>query len=231
MAFAKNTILVLDTETADLNGHVYDVGYTITDRKGNIQASYNALVDEIFTDGDKMLGAFYAKKLFSHYAPMLDSDKIKLTPWASIIGRMRGDILAHGVTTLAAYNLAFDRRVMRHTNKLLGDGPIFQSPVKQLCIWRFACETKLNTQLYKDLAREQGWVSSAGNLKTGAEYAYRFCRGDWGFKESHTALDDALIETEILADCFASKKRIPYNDISDKYANAPWRIVNQKEAV
>jgi len=230
MPFEKNKIMVLDTETADLNGHVYDVGYTVTDRNGNIETQYNALVDEIFTDADKMMGAFYAKKLFSHYAPMLDRGEISLAPWATIIGKMRADILAHGVTTLSAYNLAFDRRVMRHTNKLLGGTPIFQSPVKQLCIWRFACETKLNTRLYKDLARQMGWVSNAGNLKTGAEYAYRFCRGDWGFIEDHTALSDAQIETAILADCFATKKRIPYNHVSDKYANAPWRIVNQKEA-
>jgi hypothetical protein len=229
MPFAKNTFMVLDTETCDLAGNVYDVGYTITDRKGNIEKEYTALVAEIFTDADKMMGAFYAKKLFSHYAPMLDRGEISLVPWAEIVGRIRADVLAHGINVLCAYNLAFDKRVMANTNKLLGDGPIFQAPVKLLDIWRFACETKLNTRLYKDLARQMGWVSNAGNLRTGAEYAYRFCRGDWGFIEDHTALSDARIETAILADCFATKKRIPYNNIADKYAHAPWRIVNQKE--
>lgn len=222
----KKTILVLDTETCDLQGHVYDVGFTITDRKGRILDSYNALVAEIFTDAKKMMGAFYARKLFTHYAPMLEMGTIKIRPWAEIVENIRSYSHLHGINTLAAYNLAFDRRVMRHTNALLGNGPVFSAPMAQLCVWRFACETQLNTKTYKKLARELGWVSKAGNIRTGAEYAYRFCSGNWGFIEDHTALSDAVIETAILAKCFASKKRIPYNNISDKYQNAPWRIPN-----
>ena len=70
-------------------------------------------------------------------------------------------------------------------------------------------------------------MSEAGNLRTGAEYAYRFCRGDWGFIEDHTALSDAEIETEILAACYASRKAIPYNIID---GTPPWQIVNKKDA-
>jgi len=89
-------------------------------------------------------------------------------------------------------------------------------------IWQFACETKLNSATYKTLAFDQGWVSAAGNIRTGAEYAYRFCAGDWGFIEDHTALSDAKIETSILAACFAAKKRVPYGIVNAQ----PWRIVN-----
>mgnify|MGYP003692197829 CR=1 FL=1 len=64
----KNVILTLDTETADLSGNVYDLGYIIHDKDGNQLTSYNALVSEIFTQPKIMMGAFYAKKLFSHYA-------------------------------------------------------------------------------------------------------------------------------------------------------------------
>ena len=67
-----------------------------------------------------------------------------------------------------------------------------------------------------------GWVSKAGNINTGAEYAYRFCAGDWGFIEDHTALSDAKIETDIMAACFAAKKRVPYGVMNAQ----PWRIVN-----
>ena len=67
----RKIILTLDTEACDLAGNVYDVGYTIHNRKGEILTTYNALVAEIFTDASKMMGAFYAKKLFTHYAPCL----------------------------------------------------------------------------------------------------------------------------------------------------------------
>ena len=221
------TIMVLDTETCDLAGNVYDVGYVIMNKAGEIAIERNWLVREIFTDAEKMMGAFYARKLFEHYAEAIQNGYVELADWADIIQGMRDDIAYYRVNVLSAYNLAFDRRVMRQTHKLLGDGqPIFQSDVRQLDIWRFACEAKLNSATYKQLAQDMNWVSEAGNLRTGAEYAYRFCRGDWGFIENHTALDDAVIESEILADCFRSKKRIPWDDIRDKYAAHPWRIPN-----
>ena len=221
MTIAKKIIMVLDTEACDLAGNVYDVGYTIADRKGVILTKKNFLVEEIFTDANKMMGAFYAKKLFTHYAPMLDRNTIALTPWASIVAEMQIDVDAFGVNVLAAYNLGFDRRVMRQTNNLLGLGPIMPA-MEMLDIWQFACETKLSQQTYKDIARANGWVSNKGNIRTGAEYAYRFCSGDHGFIEDHTALSDAIIETEIMAACYACKKSVPYGIMNAQ----PWRIVN-----
>ena len=219
----QKTIMVLDTETCDLAGNVYDVGYTIANRKGEIVTQYNALVSEIFTDAEKMTGAFYAKKLFTHYAPMLDAGTIRLQSWADIVAQMQNDAETFGVNVLAAYNLGFYRRVMRQTNALLGNGAILPK-MEMLDIWQFACETKLSTLTYKQIAKQNGWVSSAGNIRTGAEYAYRFCSGDHGFIEDHTALSDAIIETDILKACYASKKRVPYNIMNAQ----PWRIVNEK---
>ena len=227
MTIEKKSILVLDTECCDLKGHVYDVGYTVTNRRGEILTTYNALVEEIFTDAEMMMGAFYARKLFTHYAPMLDRGEISLKPWAEIVTQMRDDVNTYGVNVVAAYNMGFDRRVMRQTNKLLGEGMVFEGCFPQpriLDIWQFACETKLSQARYKEIARDLGWVSSAGNIRTGAEYAYRFCSGDFGFIEDHTALSDAIIETKILADCYACKKSVPYGKINAQ----PWRIVNEK---
>ena len=217
----KKIILTLDTEACDLAGNVYDVGYTIHNRRGEILTTYNALVAEIFTDASKMMGAFYAKKLFTHYAPMLDRGDISLVSWADIVAQIQADVETFGVNVLAAYNLGFDRRVMRQTNGLLGNGPILPA-MDMLDIWQFACETKLSTATYKQIARCNGWVSDKGNIRTGAEYAYRFCSGDHGFIEDHTALSDARIEVAILAECFRQKKSVPYGIIN----GAPWRIVN-----
>ena len=219
----KKIILTLDTEACDLAGNVYDVGYTIHNRKGEILTTYNALVAEIFTDASKMMGAFYARKLFTHYAPMLDRGDIALVSWADIVAQIQSDVSTFGVNVLAAYNLGFDRRVMRQTNSLLGNGAILPA-MDMLDIWQFACETKLSTLTYKQIAKQNGWVSQAGNIRTGAEYAYRFCSGDHGFIEDHTALSDAIIETDILTACYSSKKSVPYNIMNAQ----PWRIVNEK---
>jgi len=219
----RNIILTLDTETADLSGNVYDVGYIIHDRAGNELARFNALVEEIFTQPKIMMGAFYAKQLFSHYAPMLDAGEVKMQSWQFIIDRLRSDIELYNVSTIAAYNIGFDMRAMNQTHRALTDeSKVLESPCKILDIWQFACEVKLNNRNYKRVAESLGWVSPKGNIKTGAEFAYRFCSGDHGFIEDHTALSDCVIEVEILRQCFATKKTIPYG----KYNQAPWRIVN-----
>ena len=89
---------------------------------------------------------------------------------------------------------------------MLGDGtPILPKGLKVLDIWQFACETKLSQKAYKKLARARGWVSPAGNIKTGAEFCYRYTSGNHDFIEDHTALSDAIIETQILACCYAQK--------------------------
>lgn len=216
-------IAVIDTETASLSGAVYDIGVVITNKKGEIMQTYNALVHEVVTNPKLMMGAFYAGKTFSHYIPMIASGEVKIKPWATIHAELR-ELLAD-VDVVSAYNLAFDRRVIKQTSEMFGTGSIFSRPVKQLDIWRFACQTLLNQKLYKQLAKGERWVSEAGNIKSGAEVAYRFITGKWYFVEDHTALSDCFIETEILARCYAAKKSVPYNKVDDKYHGAPWRLI------
>ena len=225
MTIQALTIATLDTETVGLEGHVYDIGYVIHNKRGEIALERNWLVEENFTNPKKMMGAFYAGKHFTHYARMLQDGEIRLTPWAEIVGTMRADFLAHGVDVVAAYNAGFDFRVLRQTHADLGgEGAILQQPVKILDIWQFACETKLSQKAYANIARSQGWISPAGNIKTGAEFAHRYCSGDLSFIEDHTALSDARIEVAILAECFKQKRRVPYGIVNAQ----PWRIVNGK---
>lgn len=223
MTTAKNVILVIDTETVGLEGNVYDMGWIITDKTGAIVAERNWLVQENFTNPERMMSAFYAGKTFTHYAPMLQAGTITMRPWAEILGALRADLLCYGVQTVAAYNAGFDLRVIPQTHEdLTGAEFVEFDGLEILDIWQFACETKLSQKGYARIARELGWVSPAGNIKTGAEFAYRFVCGDYSFIEDHTALSDARIETAILAECFRQKKRVPYGVMNA----SPWRIVN-----
>ena len=225
MSISKINLLTLDTETVGLQGHVYDVGYIIHDKRGNIALERNWLVEENFTDPKKMMGAFYAGKHFTHYARMLQDGLITLKPWDEIVEQLNADILEHSVDVIAAYNAGFDFRVMAQTHADLGySGKVLDSALEILDIWQFACETKLSQKAYATIARSMGWVSPAGNIKTGAEFAHRYCSGDHSFIEDHTALSDARIEVAILAQCYAQKKRVPYGKINGQ----PWRLVNPK---
>ena len=224
MTIKKLGLMVADTETVGLEGWVYDFSWVCCDRKGNRMIERTFLVEEIFTDPDKMMGAFYAGKHFTHYARMLQDGEIRLTPWLDIIAQLRADLEEFDIDVFAAYNAGFDIRVIQQTHQALGHtDKVLSRPVKILDIWQFACETKLSQKAYANIARRLGWVSPAGNIKTGAEFAHRYCSGDHSFIEDHTGLSDARIEVEIMAECFRQKKRVPYGVVNA----SPWRIVNQ----
>ena len=219
----KTMIAVIDTETASLMGGVYDFAYAITDKKGNIEKTENHLVEEIVTNGSMMMGAFYAKKTFSHYFPMLDNDLIDLWAWSDIRDQFLQDLIDYDVSIIAAYNLPFDARVLAAThNSITKQEKFLHGKYKMLDIWRFSCLTILNRRGYKNLAHEKGWVSDAGNIRTNAECAYRYAANDNEFIEHHTALHDVIAENKILAYCFRQKKKTPFG----LTGVAPWRIVN-----
>ena len=55
-----------------------------------------------------MMGSFYAKKLFTHYAPMLIRSEVSIIAWSDIIDQLRSDIKEFGVNVISAYNIGFD---------------------------------------------------------------------------------------------------------------------------
>ena len=218
----KKMVLTLDTETASLVTDVFDVGYTIADKSGNVVCERSALVREVFSNQRKMRKAFYYDKVFTEYLPMLERGEIVIRPWMDIVAMLRADIQEHGVNVLSAFNLGFDKRVMTNTHKEHGDGrPVLPRKVDLLDIWLFSCQVKINTQGYKTWARATGAVSPAGNYRSNAESVYRYVMGLDSFEEKHTALADARIETEILASCFRRKRKIPYNVLIGN----PWKLI------
>ena len=51
------TIATLDTETVGLEGHIYDIGYCIHNKRGEIVLERNWLVEENFTNPKRMMGS------------------------------------------------------------------------------------------------------------------------------------------------------------------------------
>lgn len=215
--------LVIDTETASLTGEIYDIGWTICDRRGRIYRQRSFCVKEVLHNPALMMGAYYAKKIFSWYMPRLESGEIFSRTWREIVETLRADMSEFEVSGLAAYNLQFDMRAMRQMQrKYSDDSKILPFRVDLLCLWYACCKLRLNTRGYKSTARKFGWLSDAGNIRTTAEHAYRFCKQAWEFIESHTALNDAVIETDLLAWCFSRRKGLPWNTLNRQ----PWKIVN-----
>lgn len=86
------------------------------------------------------------------------------------------------------------------TKEFDGENFIFRDTKYPLFdIWGMSCEHLLNNDDYKRMCIENNWITASGNFfKTSAETAFRFHTGEMEFDEAHTALDDAIIESELL---------------------------------
>lgn len=83
----------------------------------------------------------------------------------------------------------FEKEVFRYKGKIY---PLFD-------VWGLACRYLLDDE-YKRMCIENSWASASGKyFTTNAEKVFRFLSGDMEFEESHTAIDDCLIESEIFA--------------------------------
>lgn len=235
----EKRFMVADTESTGLGkkAFVFDFGYVISNRKGKIFQERNFLVEEIITDPRVMLGALYNKdwrammggKLFAHYIPAIHEKEVTMLKWREVLDIMREDLATYEVDVFCAYNLPFDLGAMNTTHNFVTEKNLNFKRLQLLCLWEFACMTVLRSRLYHDIARdmgeENGWITPAGNVRTTAEKTYAFLSGEHDFIESHTALHDAQIETEILHRLLARKSPIPYNQIQ----GFSWRKAQRRQ--
>lgn len=200
-------ILVIDTETC---GEIpmqicYDIGGMIVDRKGNVYYKFHYVVDEIFADLERMCTAYYANK-FQTYIKSIYEQNIQPLPFMEIVKKIDKAIDLYNVTTISAYNLQFDIRALENTAELLFENraPLFPT-LKPLCIMCAACDL-LYKESYCEIARERGWLTPRGRIKTSAECGFRYVSGNYEFEEAHRGLDDCEIEAEILRVIFSKHK-------------------------
>lgn len=79
-------------------------------------------------------------------------------------------------------------------------------------VWGMACEYLLDNDEYREACYENRWYTESGKyFKTSAETAYRFCANEVDFIESHTAIDDAEIETFLFSLAVKqAKNKVPF---------------------
>ncbi len=225
----KKYFMVLDVETAGNIGSplVYDLGFAICDKKGNIYESRSFIISEIFDQTKLMSTAYYACKLPIYYKGLEEGTFTKVS-----FVEARAEFLQlmekYNVETICAYNLMFDMRALKNTTEsLYGKGKKFLTSeykdVDLLCIWSFACEVLYTQKTFSKVAVAQNWLTEKGNMQTSAEIGWRYISNDYDFIEHHTGFEDVKIECQILAKCISQKKKHESGIISH-----PWRIPNSK---
>ena len=228
MGRKKELFMVVDTETCNTIEQPlpYDIGYVICDRQGKIYAAHSYIVAETFLDmTDVMNSAYYAEKIPSYWEDIKSGKRIIRTMW-NIRKQMYDDIKKFKVKKIGAYNMGFDKRALNNLIRYVSKSWArwwFPFGVEFFCIWNMACDVLLNSNTFRRFAEKNGYISEAGNYQTSAEIAYRYITDKNDFIESHTGLEDVLIEVDIMTKCFRKHKKM-----ETKINGLCWRRVQRK---
>lgn len=213
---------------------IYDIGWTICDRAGNIHEKKQFLIAEIFAVPSIFNTAYYAEKR-PLYLAMLERGETCIKPWNDVMEIFIKDMKK--VDAVGAFNSNFDyKRAIPYTElyikklyspdfyewrerqykicvniangEKLPENPNFEPDIFRFRgkvyplfdIWGLATTYLLNNATYKNKCLEYGLLTNSGTFfKTSAESSYQYLCDKYDFVESHTALDDAEIETFILS--------------------------------
>lgn len=228
MSRQKEYFLIIDTETCNTLEQPlpYDIGFAVCDRQGNIYVQRSFVVAEVFCDmKDVMKSAYYTEKLPQYWEDIKCGNRVMASVW-TIRKTLIADMKKYNIKKVGAYNMAFDKRalnnLMRYTSKSWCRW-FFPFGIEYICIWSMACQVLLNRTSYIKFALRNGLISSADNVQTSAECCYKYIRDNIDFKESHTGLEDVLIEVEILKECYRQHVKM-----DTKINTACWRLPQRK---
>lgn len=223
----KKFFIVLDNETANSLAKPlpYDFGWVVVDREGRIYKSYSFIIYEIYCKQREMMkSAYYADKI-PMYEEEIKSGKRKIVSFWTARKIFFDCCKEFGITDIYAYNMGFDRRALNSGAEFISGWMkwFFPKDVNFKCIWHMACSCILNRKSYINFAEKNNLISAKGNILTNAEACYRYITKDENFKESHTALEDAVIETAIMAFVFKQHKKF-----DDSVNSGCWHKVQKK---
>ena len=229
---AKKYYCILDTETVTLSRKVFDLGYKIIDRQGNVYEEGSYVVQEQVgtKDGLEELvhDNFSSNKCAIYFNDLLNNHgDFEVLPFDNI-RTLVNDAIEYYNATLCAYNLAFDLNALNKTSQFYCGCDFFVEMPELLDIWNAAMSTVCDTMRYIRFVAEHAIVTDKGNPQTGAEAVYKFITQDTNFEESHTALKDCDIEAQILKACVNTHKKISREIVGCCVHNLNWQnIVNR----
>lgn len=222
----KHYIIVMDTETCPLdrdfkgvspyNMFVYDIGWAVVDKKGNVYETKSYINRDIFFEEKELMqSSYYAEKLPQYYDD-IRSGKRKVATWFNIRKDLAETMKKYNTKTVCAHNARFDDCATKNTQRWLTKSKYrFFLPFGTE-IWdtmKMASDVVANTPTYRKFCEENGYMTShkTPRPQVKAEILYRYITGDNNFIENHTGLEDVLIEKEILAYCFRKHQKMRKN--------------------
>ena len=213
--------IVLDTETCPMdkdfegvspyNMLTYNMGWAVTDKRGITYRTRSYInKDVFFKEKELMNSAYYANKI-PQYMEQIEKGEIIVASWYEIMKALKEDIAEFEVEQIYAHNMRFDYGTTVTTQRWLTKSKyryVFPKGIEICDTLKMANDVIGKMPTYRKFCEENGFLTKTGRLSMTAENLYRFITNDPTFIESHTALEDVLIEKEILAYCYKQHKKM-----------------------
>lgn len=209
----KQYYISIDTETA--NGldcpFVYDVGFAVIDRKGKIYETYSYVVYDIFFAQKDLMETAYYKEKIPKYLDDIRNGTRKVARFFTIRNKIFELIKKYNITAIMAHNARFDVMALNNTLRYLTKSKMryfFPYGMPIWCTLTMARNTIAKQPTYKLWCKNNGYLTKNGRVRLTAEILYRFISFNENFIESHTGLEDVLIEICIFVRCINQHKKM-----------------------
>lgn len=213
----------LDTETCngimvndklDLSQSlVYDIGWAICDKRGNVYKTRSFVLYETFVGmKDVMTSAYYAEKIPNYWNEIQSGQRKLVSIWTAWKA-FKDDLKEYGITNVFAHNAGFDVRALNNTIRYISDSKFRFFFPRSVEIWdtlKMSRQVIGKQKSYIRFCNEKGYMTNhkTPQCRLTAEILYRYISGIEDFDESHTGLEDVLIETVIFAHCLRQHKKM-----------------------
>ena len=209
----RSYFLTIDTETANNmdNPFVFDIGGAIHDKQGNVMETFSFIVKEVFYGmPDLMAECFYQSKL-PMYRTQIEQGFRQVKSWYEIRTHIHKLCDKYSVKAIIAHNMRFDYRSTNTTQRYLTYSKYRYFFPKDIPLWdtlSMARDTIVKQKTYIRFCENNGYCTKNGKPRATAEILYRYITNDVDFTESHTGLEDVLIEKEIFVKCIRQHKKM-----------------------
>lgn len=199
--------LIIDVETANTidDALTYDIGFAVLDENCNVLESHSYAIADIFLDKELMESAYFAEKIPNYWEDIKNGSRT-LRKFKTVKFLIWDIIKEYDIKKVFAHNSRFDYSALNCTQRLLTSSKWRYFFPYGIEIWdtlKMSRKVFGNDENYIRFCKENGFVTSRNVPRYTAEVLTRYLTQNLDFEESHTGLEDVLIEKEILKYCLS----------------------------
>ena len=205
-------IIVVDTETTNSieDPICYDIGFAVVNFSGEVFEKHSYVVADIFLDEELMASAYFIDKIPTYWEE-IKAGKRELRKFSTIRRIFAETCAKYNIQKVCAHNMRFDYRSLNLTQRFLTSSRyryFFPFGIKFWDTLKMSREILNKNDAYGEFCYLNNFLTANNRKSFTAENIFRFISGEKTFEESHTGLEDVLIEKDIFAYCVEQKPDI-----------------------